>query len=382
MRVLLVCVEVPSPLGGGIGTSVSNLYSYLKDKVDLTLLVSSRYIKNTSLSTSAVIIPSFGRSILEITSFGRNAARFINKYHSNFDVIHLHLPLALGVLRYIERDVLNKTLVTFHTTYAGYKRMFKLVKWSELKTIDDVLGKLCYYSIMSKLEGKLSKRIKYVSAVSTGIADEIKSFYGIDGVEIIPNGIKPPIEKKMRNSISIGHVLFVGRLVMQKGIMDLIKAVEILKNNNYLFKLNICGQGYLKEIIQRYIHKKKLNNYVKLLGYVPRDFLNRLYDSSQVGVMPSLYEGLPMVGLEMSSCGLPIVATETARIQDVICDENFDLLVPPRDSEKLAERIGYLLENPGDSIKIGKKNMKRCKHVCALSKVGNMYLKLYEEVAN
>lgn len=379
----MVSVEVPSPLAGGIGTSISNLYQYLKDKVGVTLLISSRYIKNAEiLPENSIVIHSLGRSVLEIMSFGRNAAKYINRHYNEFDVIHLHFPLALGVLGYLESEVLKKTLVTFHTTYAGYKNMFKLVKWSEVKTFDDILGKICYYSIMSKLEEKLSKRIKHGSAVSTGVADEIRTFYGVNGVEVIPNGIKVnDNERRERNGVNTGQILFVGRLVMQKGIIDLIKAAEILKNDGHSFKLNVCGHGYLKEVIQSYVNKKGLKRYIELLGYVPKDYLIRLYEISQIAVMPSLYEGLPMVGLELASAGLPIVATEMARIQDIVCDENFDLIVPSRDFKRLAEKIGYLLENLEYSASIGRKNIKRCEYECSLNKIGNMYLKLYGEVS-
>lgn len=376
----MVSVEIPSPLAGGIGTSISNLYQHLKDKINLTLLISSRYIKNAEiLPENSIVIPSLGRSVLEIMSFGKNAAKYISKHHNEFDVIHLHLPLALGILKYLEGKVLKKTLVTFHTTYVGYKNMFKLVKWSEIKTFDDILGKICYYSVMSKLEKKLSKKIKHASAVSSGVANEIRTFYGIDEVEVIPNGIKVDNERRKRkkDDIIFGRILFVGRLVMQKGIIDLIKATYILRNDGYSFKLNVCGCGYLKEVIQDYICKKRLNNYIKLLGYVPRDYLTRLYETSQIAVIPSLYEGLPMVGLELASAGLPIVATETARVQDIVCDRNIELLVPSRDFKGLANKIGYLLENLDHSINIGNKNIEKCNYKCNLNKIGFMYLKLY-----
>lgn len=379
----MVSVEIPSPLAGGIGTSISNLYQYLKDKINLTLLISSRYVKNAEvLPENSIVLPSFGRSVLEITSFGRNAAKYINKHHNKFDVIHLHLPLGLGILKYLEGKILDKTLVTFHTTYTGYKNMFKLIKWSEIKTSDDILGKIGYYSVMSKFEKKLSKKIKHASAVSTGIADEIRTFYGIDEVEVIPNGIKVDNErKKKEDNINIGHILFVGRLVMQKGIIDLIKAVEILKNNGYSFKLNVCGCGYLKEVIQNYICRKGLNDYVKLLGYVPRDHLIRLYEISQMAVIPSLYEGLPMVGLEMASAGLPIVATETARVQDIICDENKDFIVQPRDIKNLANVIEYFLrEDIVVTYTIGEKNRMTCIDGFNVNYVANMYIKRYMDV--
>ena len=83
--------------------------------------------------------------------------------------------------------------------------------------------------------------------------------------------------------------------------------------------------------------------------------------ASDVFVLPSLSEGFPVVILEAMACGLPIVATNVGGIPYVVNEEENGFLVMPKNSEQIAEKILFLLENKNVSEEISKKNKEMIK---------------------
>lgn len=86
------------------------------------------------------------------------------------------------------------------------------------------------------------------------------------------------------------------------------------------FEIQIVGHGYLKEELENLIQKYDLNEYVKLLGL--RNDISELLNQSHCLLMPSLWEGLPIVILEAGASNLPIIATPVGSIPSLLNDEN------------------------------------------------------------
>ncbi|MBI2604020.1 MAG: glycosyltransferase [Candidatus Harrisonbacteria bacterium] len=134
----------------------------------------------------------------------------------------------------------------------------------------------------------------------------------------------------------------VGRLVREKDYQTLIDAAALLKcqMSNVKCQMFIVGEGYERAILEKKIAALGLQNSFFLTGAIPD--ATRYLQAFDVFVMPSIKEGLPYTLLEAMAAGLPIVATKTGGIPEILEPEN-GIVVPPRDAQVLADAIQKLL---------------------------------------
>lgn len=177
---------------------------------------------------------------------------------------------------------------------------------------------------------------------------------------------------------SDSKILFVGRLIEEKGILDLIDAFNILLQE-FDCTLTIAGEGRLKEHIEEIILKRGLTDRIKMVGYVKDDELFQLYESSTVLVLPTyFYEGFPTVITEAMYMCLPIVTTSTRGARDYLREGENALFVPPKDSRFLANSISQLLKNKPLREQMGKNNKELVKEFLP-EKIGNDYFNILQE---
>ena len=194
-----------------------------------------------------------------------------------------------------------------------------------------------------------------VIAISNDNMEEIINKFpkAKDKLEFIKNGynsneffIEDVNKKEILKKLSIDEefekiVLFVGRISKLKGIDVLLKAAEIYENSNVLTL--IVGDGDYKEELNILKEKLKLKNVV-FLGSKEHSELRELYNISDVLVLPSRKEALPLVAIEALACGTPAIVTNQSGMDEII---NKDVgLIFEMDNEKmLAEKINLILNN-------------------------------------
>lgn len=133
-------------------------------------------------------------------------------------------------------------------------------------------------------------------------------------------------------------LLFVGRLSPQKNLPALLDALSIL---NYSVHLDILGDGKERELIESLIKDKNLKN-VHLRGRASRDEVLHYYATSDVMILPSLYEAQPLVLLEAMAVGIPIIATDVIGNREVIKDAG--LMIEPS-PEGIAHGLELFINN-------------------------------------
>jgi glycosyltransferase involved in cell wall biosynthesis len=111
-------------------------------------------------------------------------------------------------------------------------------------------------------------------------------------------------------------ISYIGRLSRQKGLDTLVKAVSLLQEKLTQFKVFIVGEGELKPILQEMVSGYGLNDKITFTGAISN--VADYYQQSRIIVMPSYYEGLPLVLLEAMACGVPVVASPVGGILDVL----------------------------------------------------------------
>ena len=176
-------------------------------------------------------------------------------------------------------------------------------------------------------------------------------------------------------------VLFVGRLTKAKGVDILIKAINILKEKYQKeIKAAIVGKGYLEEELKELVKELGIGKEVEFLG-VRRD-IERLMKSTQVFVLPSRWEGLPLTILEAMSSGVGIIATKVGGIPEVIEHEKEGILISPEDSETLAGAIAELLKDRELRVKLGINAYKKVKEKYSIEVYTKNILEFYKSLLN
>jgi len=196
-------------------------------------------------------------------------------------------------------------------------------------------------------EARAAKYADIQIAISSDIAERCSSRHGYRPI-VIPVGVDQSKFRvdgtKIRKMYSSGDekiVLTVCRLDPRKDIPTLVRAAKLVCNRNQHVKFLIAGEGGEEAGIRKLIDDLNLSRKVILVKEVPVH--PAFYAASDLFVLPSRYEGFGIVFLEAMSAGVPIISTTAPAIPEVVGDAG--LLVPPGNSELLAEEILRLLKD-------------------------------------
>jgi len=148
------------------------------------------------------------------------------------------------------------------------------------------------------------------------------------------------------------RLLTVGRLVQKKGHRYAIEAVASLAVGGRDIEYTIAGDGPLRGDLEQLVETHSLRDRVRFLGAVDQEQVRRLYQESDVFVLPSVraddgdMEGVPVVLMEAMASGVPVVSTRHTGIEELVTDGVSGLLSPEKDVAALAEKLRYLLDHP------------------------------------
>jgi glycosyltransferase involved in cell wall biosynthesis len=170
----------------------------------------------------------------------------------------------------------------------------------------------------------------------------------------------------------------VASLTEQKGHRYLLEAMREVSAAFPETLLLLVGDGELREQLEQGARQKLLNGTVRFLGR--RMDIPLLLAASDLFVLSSLWEGLPLVLAEAAAAGVPAVATNVDGIPEVIDDGVTGLLVPPQNSEVLAAAILTLLRNPEHRIEIGKRAHQLINERFSMSRIARDVESLYFEL--
>ncbi len=192
------------------------------------------------------------------------------------------------------------------------------------------------------------------------ISETVKQKYvavGCDAtrIEVIYNGIDTrfltrPIARKAEEATSKTRLLFVGRLREEKGVLVILKALALLlkQQRGHELHLDIFGEGdqVYVQTLQAFIQDQHLSSAVTFHGKVPQDELLGHYDTSDIMLIPSLWqEPFGLVVAEAMARGLPVIASDVGGPAEIITHEVNGLLVAPGDEQAMTHAIIRLLDD-------------------------------------
>lgn len=210
-------------------------------------------------------------------------------------------------------------------------------------------GKLLYYQLLIH-EAELQRQAKGFIAVSRFIQQKLIErgyppekillhYIGVDTDKFSP--LKQPAEER--------YLLCVGRHTEKKGIDTLLRAFAQIAHKHPDVVLLQVGQGELTSNLQALTRQLGIENQVRFLGAQPHHQVKQLMQQAEVFALPSQVarsgecEGLPIVILEASACGVPVVATYHSGIPEAVIDGETGFLVAEKDDLALAEKLDILL---------------------------------------
>lgn len=194
------------------------------------------------------------------------------------------------------------------------------------------------------------------------------------------NSYDPETLATLRREILGDHhgpvLINVARLAKAKGHFDLVEAFYIARQQCPDLKLLIVGDGVLRETIAARIAELELTEHIHLLGF--RRNIPQLLAISDLFVMASHWEGLPVSVLEAMASGVPIVATAVGDLPHVVV-ESTGIIVPPHQPEKLADAILTIVKNPEQRARYGQQSRQHINaHYSAATWV-DKHLALYQD---
>jgi colanic acid/amylovoran biosynthesis glycosyltransferase len=149
------------------------------------------------------------------------------------------------------------------------------------------------------------------------------------------------------------RLLSVGRLSPPKGYPILLEVIGLLRERGRNVTLTLVGEGPERITLERLITVRHLGDYVRLAGACNHDRLANYYESSDVFVLSSFLEGVPVVLMEAMAMELPCVATWITGIPEIIEQDVEGLLVPPASAVALADAVERLMEDPEGARRLG-----------------------------
>lgn len=267
-----------------------------------------------------------GNPVKKSLFFARSYLRLKKLIKKNtFDIIHIHMSYKGSFFR--------KYYVT------------KLCKKNNKKVIIHLHGsefKDFYYSGDENRKAKIQELFNLADVtivLGESWREFITSISPKANVVIVNNAVKIPDidEKKLHERVTF---LFLGALIKRKGVMDLLQATKQLADTGITnFKILIAGSGEEEQNLKNYVTENKISDHVEFLGWVGNDDKPGLFEKSDVLVLPSYNEGLPIAILEAMSYGLPIISTNVGSIAEAVQEGKNGFLIALGDVNALADSM-------------------------------------------
>ncbi len=322
------------------------------------------------LSDNFVVHPSLSRSRLH---FPQDAYRLGCEMHAQhpYDLIWTDDPMGAGLAGYLLKRKLGVPLLTkVHSDY------YSNLAWRSENP---------RYWLDYMLSLWILRRVDGVQAVSNALAEQLTRL-GVprDKITVLPTLMRrdtfPPGPDTLER-YGAGKLLFAGRLVRQKRVDVLIRAMRLLVDRGYQPELTLAGRGPLQERLKRLASRLGVRDRVTFAGHLPLPELAQLYQRSSIFVLPSGQEAFGKVLAEAALSGLPIVATRVSGIPELVSDGENGWLVPPGNANALADGIARLLDDPALTQRMGRASRQHVEGRWEFESFKAAYLSMLSAVA-
>lgn len=182
-------------------------------------------------------------------------------------------------------------------------------------------------------------------------------------IHVIPTAVntKKIRPDKYKHTKKCTKLLFLSRIIKDKGIYDLINAINLLvkEQESTALELVMAGDGDEKAKIQAFVKKMSLQDYIKFPGYLIGQKKNQIFQDSDIFIFPSYQEGCPIAALEAMSAGLPLITTSVGCLKDIVEDGLNGIIILPKSPTDIANAVKVLVERTELRKKMGQANREK-----------------------
>jgi glycosyltransferase involved in cell wall biosynthesis len=238
-------------------------------------------------------------------------------------------------------------------------------------------------------ERALKKRVDCFLVLNKPTERYFSRLVGAEKVQISTMGIDFSVYRKIdknraRDNLSLDsnkkYILCVAAMVERKGLDYLIRSIPTIRERLPDTELLLVGEGHCKKQLQLLAQKLHIQDKVHFIPNVdseprvPDEKLPLYYNAADVFVLPSLIEGLGVVGIEAMACETPFIGTNVEGIPGLVEQFEAGLLIPPRDSNAIARAVINVLEDGA----VLRANRERAKNYYDWQNVAKKNINVYD----
>ncbi|EGD71903.1 MAG: Glycosyl transferase group 1 [Candidatus Parvarchaeum acidophilus ARMAN-5_'5-way FS'] len=378
MEILFLGWEFPPHSVGGLGTHSYNIIKALVKKgIKINVIIPFKDIADIR-GVNFLSFTSKSSSIYNIKKTENVDEKESTLYNDVFNEVEEYKNMALKLSSNINFDVIHANdWVTGRAAIALKKKTGKkLIVTIHSIEYDRTAGNP--WDSIAQEEKRLVEYADKVVTVSNRLKLEIMNLYHIDDkkISVIYNAVDSRSKDLIKkNTTGRKVVLFIGRLSVQKGIDNLIRAFKLVSEKDKTAVLYIVGEGpELRNLIKLSI-ELDLADKVIFLGRAPDNEVETLYSVAKVFVMPSVSEPFGIVALEAISAKVPTIISSQSGVSEVIRNA---LTVDFWDVQQLADLILGFLDYKGIGEEISNNAYSELKNI-TWDKSASEFIKLYNE---
>jgi glycosyltransferase involved in cell wall biosynthesis len=306
----------------------------------------------------------------------KEAAALVKSLNGEVDVFHAHdwLVATAGIgLKHVFR---KPFFATMHSTEIGRRNGIHFD----------------YEQMIHETEAWLTYEAWKVICCSEYMVSHVRWAFGLpeDKLVMVPNGVNTEVYNQVvktdlaefRRKFALPEeklVLFVGRLVYEKGVHVLVNAIpKILEKANAKFV--IVGNGYMKEQLSNLVKSMGLTHKVIFAGFVDDQTLRNLQRIADVSVVPSLFEPFGIVALEAMAAKSPVVVSDTGGLSEIVDHDVTGVKVYTGNPDSLAWGINKVLLDEGYANWIRTNAYKKIQEKFDWGKIAQQTKNIYEAV--
>ena len=324
MKILMLTWEYPPRVVGGISRVVYDLSrTLLKDGHDVTVVTykdgdapyfeDDKGVKVHRVDNFMINPNNFIDWIMQMNFNMIAKANEIIAKEGNFDVIHAHDWLVAYAAKTLKNSYNIPIVSTIHATEAGRNSG---IHDETQRYINDTEWMLTYES-------------SEVIVNSNYMKGELQRLFGLpyEKINVVPNGVNLSLfngverDYNFRRRYAMDNekiILFMGRLVYEKGIQHLIAAMPKILSGYHDTKLVICGKGGMLEELQQQVRQMGIENKVYFAGYMQGKDVQKMYKAADISVFPSTYEPFGIVALEAMLSENPVVVSDIGGLNEIV----------------------------------------------------------------
>ena len=368
MKILMLTWEYPPRVVGGISKVVYDLsHKMVKEGNEVTVVTyrdgdNVKYYENDKgvevyrVDNYMIRPNNFIDWIMQLNfNMITKANEIINK-NGKFDVIHAHDWLVAYSAKSIKESYNIPLISTIHATESGRNSG---IHDETQRYINDSEWMLTYES-------------SEVIVNSNYMKNEVQRLFGLpyDKINVIPNGVNLQlfsnvnIDYDFRRQYAMDNekiILYVGRLVYEKGIQNLIAAMPKVLDRYHDSKLIICGRGGMIDELREQVKYLGIDNKVYFAGYCDSKKMQKMYKCADVAVFPSTYEPFGIVAIESMLSGTPTIVSDVGGLNEIVEHGVTGMKSYAGNANSIADSVLALLFDPKLCANISQNAIKKVK---------------------